>query len=183
MNDLEVGARLRKLRKEKNLSISALAEKSDVSAGLISQIERDLIAPSVVSLHRIAQALDVEINYFFKSSAPSYKLQRAGTQRILITNSGWDQHVILNGEWPDRPLDFICLTLKGGETYKRDCIAHNGEEFVYVISGELSFLIDDEELILKAGDSISFSSKHRHIYFNQGEEDCVSIWAITPKFF
>jgi transcriptional regulator with XRE-family HTH domain len=149
----------------------------------LSRIERNLTAPSVVSLYRIAQALGVNINYFFTSDSPSYALQRKGTHLIIITNQGLDQHIVLNSDWKNRNIDFLLLTLKGGEMYQRDCISHNGEEFVYVISGELSFLIDEDELILYPGDSLSFSSSHKHIYFNQGEEDCVSIWAIIPRFF
>ena len=62
--EFPIGARLKELRKTKGLSITELAEKSGVSTGLISQIERDLVVPSVVNLYRIAQALGTDINYF-----------------------------------------------------------------------------------------------------------------------
>ena len=59
------GSRLRELRKNKNISIAELSKLSDVSTGLISQIEREMVIPSVVSIWRLAQALDTNINYFF----------------------------------------------------------------------------------------------------------------------
>ncbi len=183
MAPLEIGSRLRKLRKGKHMSLSVLAEKSNVSTGLISQIERGLVAPSVVSLYHIAQALDVDISYFFTTSAPSYVLQRKGSHRVIITNNGLDEHILLNSERPNRTLDFLILNLKGGETYDRSCIAHSGEECCYVLSGTLSVLIDNEELTLQPGDSLCFSSSRPHLYFNAGKEDCTSVWAITPKFF
>ena len=51
--------------KIKNISIAELSKLSDVSTGLISQIEREMVIPSVVSIWRLAQALDTNINYFF----------------------------------------------------------------------------------------------------------------------
>ena len=84
---------------------------------------------------------------------------------------------------PKRALDMLLLTIAGGEEYSREKIGHEGEECVYVLSGELTFLIDEEELKLQPGDSIYFDSTHPHRYLNCGKEDCVSIWAITPRFF
>ena len=75
------------------------------------------------------------------------------------------------------------LYLKGGQAYDRECISHQGEECCYVLSGVLTVLIDEEEIALHPGDSLYFSSTHPHLYLNCGEEDCESIWAITPKFF
>lgn len=183
MPPLEIGRRLRRLRKERHMNLTELAEKSGVSIGLISQIERDLVAPSVVSLYHIAQALGTDISYFFSASDPCYVLQRKGTHKIIITNNGFDEHLMLSPDRPNRSLDFLKLTLKGGESYDREGFAHQGEEFCYVLSGELTILIDDEELKLQAGDSLWFSSSHPHLYINCTEEDCESIWAIVPKFF
>ena len=183
MAPLEIGKRLRRLRKERHMNLAELAEKSGVSIGLISQIERDLVAPSVVSLYHTAQALGTDISYFFSTSDPCYVLQRKGTHKIISTNSGLDEHLMLSPDRPNRAMDFLLLTLKGGEAYDREQISHQGEEYCYVISGELTILIDDEELKLQAGDSLWLSSNHPHLYINCGDEDCRSIWAITPKFF
>lgn len=183
MSALQIGSRLRRLRKERHMSLSVLSERSGVSTGLISQIERDLVAPSVVSLYHIAQALETDISYFFASTASGYTLQRRGSHRVITTNGGLDQHEMLTSPRHDRELDMLCLTLRGGESYNRERISHLGEECCYVLSGELTILIDDEELVLGPGDSLHFSSRHPHLYLNCGQEDCVSIWAMTPKFF
>ena len=66
--EFSIGTRLKELRKAKSFSITELAEKSGVSTGLISQIERNLVVPSVVNLYRIAQALGTDINYFFEKN-------------------------------------------------------------------------------------------------------------------
>lgn len=179
----EIGKKLKALRKKNGHSLAKLSELSGVSTGLLSQIERGMVAPSVVTLSHIANALNVDIGYFFSAQTAAYSVQRKGSQPIITTNNGLDKHIMLNGDWDNRPLDFLHLTLKGGEKYELDTISHRGEEFAYVLKGTLSFLIDGEQINLYAGDSISFSSTHPHLYFNDSEEDCESIWAITPKFF
>ena len=62
---MELGAKIRELRKKQNISIDQLSEKTGLSKGLISQIERDITGPSVTSLWKICQAMNVTMNYFF----------------------------------------------------------------------------------------------------------------------
>lgn len=63
--DINIGEKIKKLRKEKEMSIAELANKSDLSSSLISQIERNMVTPSIVSLWKIAQSLEVSVGYFF----------------------------------------------------------------------------------------------------------------------
>ena len=183
MAQLEIGRRLRNLRREKRISLTVLAEKSGVSVGLISQIERDLVTPSVISLFNLAKALGTDISYFFDEESAPYVLQRKGTHQVIHMDEDRYQHKMLSAAAPERALDMLLLTMRGGEEYSRATFPHSGEECVYVLSGELTFLIDNEVLTLNSGDSLYFHSTHPHRYINCGQEDCVSIWAITPKFF
>ncbi len=64
------GSKLRELRNEKQLSIAKLSTISDVSTGLISQIERDLVVPSALILFRLAQALETDMYAFFEDTPP-----------------------------------------------------------------------------------------------------------------
>ncbi len=184
MKELEIGSRLRRLRKDKGLSIAVLAEKSGVSTGLISQIERELVVPSAVSLYRIGKALDTDIGYFFASpETPEFGLQRGGSHKTIITNNGARRYELLVPDMPERRLDMVKITLRPGEVYSRDCVSHDGEECGYVLSGALTVLLDGREYLLKPGDSYYFASTIPHKYLNAGAEECVSIWGMTPKFF
>ncbi|MFN1911518.1 helix-turn-helix domain-containing protein [Clostridioides difficile] len=64
--NIDVGSKIRSLRKSKNISISTLAKNSDLSTGLISQIERNMVVPSIVAMCKISKALDINIGYFFE---------------------------------------------------------------------------------------------------------------------
>lgn len=182
--ELQIGTQLRKLRKSAGLSIADLSAKCGVSTGLISQIEREMVVPSVVNLYRIAQALNTNINYFFdEPQSREYGIVRRGDHKVIITCQGLSSYELLVPDQMAHVLDVVRVTLKGGEIYDHDCITHEGEECGYVLSGVLTVLLDGVEHELFPGDSIFFYSTHPHKYINNGAEDCVSVWGMTPRFF
>ena len=86
--EILIGGKLKQLRTEKKLSIAELSKLSDVSTGLISQIERDLVVPSVTSLWRLAQALDTNINYFFHEEPQEEQMIiRKGEHRTIVMHN------------------------------------------------------------------------------------------------
>lgn len=178
------GSRLRELRKNKNISIAELSKLSDVSTGLISQIEREMVIPSVVSIWRLAQALDTNINYFFDEDDVDDKvIIRKNDHRTVILHSNSSYYKLLSPASPEHLLDMTEITLKSGCAYEQNPLTHDGEECGYVLKGELVVLLGGKEYVLEEGDSIYFNSTVPHKYINRGDEDCISIWAMTPAFF
>jgi len=184
-DDIKVGSKLIKLRKEKKMSITTLSKKSGVSTGMISQIERELVVPSVVSLWRLAQALDTNVSYFFDENKPlSYTLTRNGDHREIKTEKGFASYKLLSPNDSDRRLDMCMVTIKPGEDLTDyELITHEGEECGYVLKGDLTVALKDKEFVLHEGDSIQFQSNQPHKYLNRSDEECISIWGMTPAFF
>lgn len=182
---LPIGTRLKEMRTKKKLSIAELSKMSEVSTGLISQIERDLVVPSVVSLWRLAQALDTHISLFFEEAPQTDGIIiRRGEHRVIVTHNSNTFYKMLSPSTSSRLLDLTEVRLKGGCSYeKKDTVCHEGEECGYVLKGTLTLILNESEYILYEGDSISFSSTLPHKYINETEEDCISIWAMTPTFF
>ena len=182
--EFQIGGRLKERRKSKGLSITDLAEQSGVSTGLISQIERDLVVPSVVNLYRIAQVLDADINYFFENEqAEAVQITRCGEHKQMITDQGNSIYKLFTSSRKGHVLDLVQVTLRGGEDYSREMVAHKGEECGFVLKGVLTLLVEDREYRLHDGDSVYFRSSVPHKYTNRDNEDCVSVWAMTPTFF
>ena len=182
--EFQIGSRLKKLRKESGLSMAELSAKSGVSVGLISQIERDIVVPSVVNLYRIAHAMNSDINYFFEDKqSDNLRIIRRGKHKVITADHGNSEYELLSPYKGGRLMDLLRITLKGGELYERETITHAGEECGYVLQGTLTVLLDGNEYRLGVGDSIYFSSVLPHKYINDEAEDCVSIWATTPVFF
>lgn len=182
--EIDIGPKIRDLRKKHALSIKALAEITELSTGLISQIERDLVIPSVVVLFKIAKALDVSIGYFFDEAEPfaaSLVVRKNERKRIVIGRSNALYELLT----PDlnRQIEFLRIVLKGGESSMDELVSHEGEECGIVIQGKMMVKFKDAEYVLEEGDSIAYECTRPHIYVNVGEGECVSIWAMTPPSF
>lgn len=178
------GSRLRELRNNKKMSMAELAKRSDVSTSLISQIERDMVIPSVVTIWRLAKVLDTNINYFFDDEDNNDQvLIRNGNHKIVITHGNSCHYKLLSSGDADRMLDMVEITLKVGCAYEQNPLVHDGEECGYVLKGTLIVEVNGKQYTLNEGDSISFKSTIPHKYINNGTEDCVSIWSMTPSFF
>ena len=127
--EILIGGKLKQLRTEKKLSIAELSKLSDVSTGLISQIERDLVVPSVTSLWRLAQALDTNINYFFHEEPHEEQMIiRNGDHRTIVMHNDSSYYKLLHPNKDNRMLDMMVITLKSGYTYEKKPIGHDGEE-------------------------------------------------------
>lgn len=184
---LNIGCKLKHLRKTKNLSILDLSKLSEVSTGIISQIERNKVVPSVVTLYKLSNALHAHISYFFDDpeSTPDSIIKK-GTHKKIIMNDKHGVYEILSSGNENTLLDMVKVTLVPGEIKEepgKKAIAHQGEECGYVLEGTLTILIDGVEYTLEEGDSITFASTKAHRYINRSKKDCVSIWAMTPQFF
>lgn len=184
---LHVGARLKELRKNEKLSIATLSERSQVSTGLISQIEHDKVVPSVVTLWRLSQALKTNISYFFEEDeAPTRQIIRKGNQRILLTDKGHTEYTLYTSTNPMRTLDMCKVCIQPGQIIEEDFMdlaTHEGEECGVVLSGEVTVRLGNEEITLYEGDSITFKSTIPHKYLNHSDEVSVSMWSMTPTFF
>lgn len=187
IENIQVGSRLKKLRGKRKMSIAALSEASQVSTGLISQIEHDKVVPSVVTLWRLSQALETSISYFFEEAeAPAHHVLKKGAQRKLITDKGRTEYTLYTPSDPTRMLDMCKVCIQPGQIIEEDAmdlVSHEGEECGVVLEGEMVVRIRDQEIVLDEGDSITFKSTEPHKYLNRSDKRCVSIWSMTPTFF
>lgn len=182
--NIDIGKKIRDLRKEKKMNISILAEKAGVSPGLISQVERNMVTPSIVSLWKIAQSLDVSVGYFFDEEIKPITnpvVIKKNRKRLSVSNNN-AIYELLSADL-NRKIEFLYITIKVGDSTTKDFVTHEGEECGIVIRGRLLIKMQDREYLLEEGDSIYFDSTIPHRYINVGEEICESIWAMTPPSF
>lgn len=166
-----VGTKLRKLRKERDLSQRDLASHSGVSANAISLIERNEISPSVATLQRLATALSVRISYFFeKDDSQANVIHIKAEERPSLSSRG----VTITGigkRLRDQEVEPFCITLSPGAASGLQPVIHAGHEIVCCLQGMIEYDIDGTVYLLEAGDFLLFEAELPHFWRNPTADD------------
>ncbi len=185
--DHALGHQIRDLRLAKGITIPRLAARIDRSVGWISQIERGKSAVTISALHQIAEALEVQVSWFFATgSAPAADelgivLRKRNRRKLDFQGSGVHEEMLsprLSGQ-----LLLVETTFApGASTGDRDR-ERRGEEAGLVISGTLELHVEGQVFKLEAGDSFSFTRRGPHRCHNPEREPAVVLWVITPPSY
>ena len=177
---MDIGAKLKELRILKGLTQEELADRAELSKGFISQLERDLTSPSIATLMDILQCLGTSIGEFFNET-PEEQIVFGKTDYFekhdleLKNEIKW---IIPNAQ--KNMMEPILLTLEpGGETYPDN--PHEGEEFGYVLQGNISIHIGRKTYKAKKGESFYFVSDKKH--YLSSKAGAVLIWVSSPPSF
>lgn len=157
--EIQLGEVVRALREASGLSVRTLASTVGFSPSFISQVENGLASPSISSLERIASALGVSLVEFFQAAEtkPS-SVVRAGERPRL--ESGWSKAQIESlGAGGKSRLEPLVITLRSGGASGKRAHAHAREQFLYVLEGEVSVLLDEDEFSLRRGDALTIPSQ------------------------
>ena len=169
IQEMHIGEKIKKLREERGYSLPEMAQKTGFSSALLSQIENHMISPPLGTLIKIGQALDVPIGYFFedKSEAPFVIVrseERAHISRVASKEGikfGY-RYESLAQDKKNRYMEPFLVTLEPATKKDRNAYSHEGEEFIFVLEGEMEVTLEDHTDILRPGDCIYFESKLRH---------------------
>jgi len=162
---LLVGERIREIRTGQGLSLRALSELSKLSTNAISLIERGDNSPTVSSLHNLATALRVPITAFFEQQPNGHVIHLKNNRRPASESAGVRMENLGSG-LPNQQLEPFLLSIRPGGSSTRNQITHSGEEFVYVMRGELTCRINEQDYDLEQGDSLLFLASQPHVYRN-----------------
>jgi len=175
-----IGSRLRKLRRERSMTLSDAAKGTNLSVSFLSCLERGQAHASVAALQRLAVFYKTNILSFFGGAEQSGKLVRPGQRIELSSEPGVRLELLAFGSTAMEPHLFRLApgTSSGGSYH------HEGEEFIFVISGRCDVWLDEvEHYQLCAGDSLYFSSSQTHRWSNPYKHQAVLLWINTPPTF
>lgn len=185
-DSIPVGQQIRDLRRAKGLRIAGLASEIGRSVGHVSQVERGLSPVTIPDLKKIADALGVEINWFFQGQAmapPEERdiiVRRANRRELNYSGTGVREALLsphLHGAF-----EMVMTTLEpgadSGVAYSR-----TGEEGGFVLEGTLDLEVDGRKYSLSAGDSFSFESTRPHRCANSGSHVTRVLWVISPPSY
>jgi len=190
-----IGPRLRQARERKNMSVRGLARYVGVSPSLVSQIERGRVMPSVGTLYSIANELGLVVDDLFggiqsKSKARDHSDAAADlTDPVLHAAQRKSIRLADGVRWerltptPDKEVEFLLVVYDvGAESCPKDAlIRHGGNEYAYVIRGQLGIKIGFEEFELGPGDSIAFDAQMPHRLWTIGKEPAEALWVVLNR--
>jgi len=182
-----LGFQIRSLRHAKGLSLQQLAAKASLSTGMISQLERGRVSPSVRSLRLISQALEVPPAYFFQESdlPPPEEIGvivRSRSRRTLNLGTTGVAKQLLTPDTSGQ-LQLTLIRLQPNGSSGDEAYTHRGEDAGLVLSGTLRLWVDEHAYLLEAGDSFRFRSSSPHRFENPTQGITEVLWAVTPPFY
>lgn len=178
-----LGSRLRQRRKELGLTVHNVAKSTGLTVGFISQIERDISRPSLASLYAVARALDTSVDQFV-SEAPvrQHQMVSHSNKRTKFSLGATEPfYEFLEPGFAEAKLNACITHVPPG--FASETMRHEGEDFVYLISGSMIYVVDEVEYPLQAGGTLHFSSSLPHRSRNPGTEVATELWVGTMRVF
>ncbi len=173
IQDLALGEKIRRLRQDKGFSMQDLSERTGLSKGLISQIEKEQVSLPISTLLKVASSLDTDIGLLFQDEqheTPSSRIavvrkhERIVSQRRQVQGKvhlGYTYEALAyNKAFKQMEPFLVSFEPKDEQDVLR--FSHEGEEFAFVLTGRLEFTTDTEKIVLEQGDSLYFDSVLLH---------------------
>ena len=174
-----IGIRLRQLRAKHGLSLAQVAKAVGISLGFLSALERSHMSASVATLRKLARFYKTSILEFFDPAESDSRVVPPEKRKVLEAGPGVRMDLLAWGNTVMEPHLFRIAPQAGsGESY-----THEGEEFLYVLQGELHISLEEEQYRLRPGDSFYFESATPHRWKNPGRKETWVLWVNTPPTF
>lgn len=185
VDDLAIGRKIRDLRQGRALSIKELAERSELSAGAISQIERGIGSTSLRSIRSICKALDVPLGILFHDETLDVAeefVRRFHQRETLNLGHGTTKQMLTARA--SQKLEMLLVNVEPGGNSGPETYSHEGEEMGVVLKGGvLDLYVAENKFQLKEGDSFAFPSTLPHRFANTSRASCKVIWVNSPGLY
>jgi transcriptional regulator with XRE-family HTH domain len=176
-----LGVKIKELRNAKGWTLKALAEHSKLNINTLSMIETGKTSPSIYTLQQLAKALNVPLVDFFKDSENTSPV-------VLIHHDQRPESICcqaliqnLGGGLKKSTIEPFIISLPLNSSSGGRNIIHRGYEFVYCLSGKITYWIQDIDYTLTAGDSLLFSAEKTHRWANSNDGESQFILILTPQ--
>ena len=176
----DIGTKLKSLRLSHHLTLEELANRSELSKGFLSQVERNLTSPAVDSLEDILEALGVTLHDFFDEQEPETLVF---DEEDFFVNEQDDyviNYIVPNAQKNDMEPILIHLPAK---KCSMKIEPHGGEEFGYVLTGKVCLHFGAREEVVKTGQTFYLKGTRTHYLENKWQRDAGVIWIMTPPNF
>ncbi len=177
-----LGETLRHARRERGMTVEALAAAAGVSTGSISQLERGQGNPAFLTLRRLAEALGLPVVHFVQGPPTTGMVVRASERKRLHLPDTDLVYELLTPSLQGR-LEVLRTSIPPGWSNESKPFVHEGEECVHLLSGRLEVVVGTGCFGLGEGDSITYDATRPHWYRNVADSTALILGAVTPPSF
>jgi transcriptional regulator with XRE-family HTH domain len=163
LSNLNIGDRIKMLRIAQKRTMQEIAALSDLSKSMISKIENNKAVPSVAALVKIATALGTNISSLLEGESFMNAIvttQKMAMDNLTPTEKGYAIYPYASGYHHKKMQPFLFVARKDDVIPHE--LSHEGEEFIYIIKGQMRMQVGEVEYLLKTGDSLYFNSVQKH---------------------
>lgn len=175
-NIKSIGSSIRRLRKSQGVTLQQLAEKTNLSIGYLSYIERNTKSPTLVNLQKICEVLNTSLGDLLERTAEAKYVIRCEDREITINekNNTKIETISFGKEYGS----YLYMTIEPGSDFQGTYWTHKCNEVGTVLSGKLGVDIDGQIYELKEGDTVLIKAHSRHCCYNRSDSEAVvTFWA------
>jgi len=157
--------RVRELRSEMGMTLQDVARLTGLSKALISKVENGVVSPPIATLAKLSEALEVPIGEFFESKDATDNavfFPKSKRKRIQgrLSQHAYNYELLVPSR-KRRDMQPMIITVDG-KSYKFKLMDHSGEQFIYLLEGEMGYVVGDQQYEMTPGDSLYFNARILH---------------------
>jgi len=185
---LQIGEKIKRFREDNSLTLKDMAQRTGLSTAVLSQIENHLISPPLGTLIRLTRALDLRPGHFFDQhpdrpftlvrKAEGRPVSRFASKRGIQYGYSYES---LGHDMKDRHMEPFLVTLEPATLASPKPASHDGEEFLFVLEGEMEVTLGDHGDVLQPGDAIYYDSNIPHLVQCKGNEKALILAVIYSR--
>ncbi len=177
-----LGERIKRRRDSYHMQLNDLAKKVRISSSALSQIENAKASPSIVTLKAIAENLHTTIGELIgeNEALTNNPLVKFEEKHFVEKNESGASLFLLSNHGNRKQMDAFLIEFQENSNSQNIFKTHPGQEFCFIVKGELEIILDDKKYILKENDSFYFNSSRVHSAQNLAKGLTQMIWVVTP---
>ena len=175
-----IGDKIKQLRLQNDFTQEELADRCELSKGYISQLENDLTSPSIATLIDILSALGTTLTEFFTEEQEVQVVFKESDYFEKCEDDQIKNWLVQNAQ--KNLMEPLKIILKPNGSTQED-VPHEGEEFGYVLDGEITLHLGNKKFVCKKGETFYFKSDKKHYIINTKQKDAEFIWVSCPPTF
>jgi quercetin dioxygenase-like cupin family protein/ribosome-binding protein aMBF1 (putative translation factor) len=178
----DIGVRIKSFRQMRGWTLDLLASRARLSKSYMSRLEDGDRQPSIASLISISRALGVSLSALLSDEAPIRDLRVVRGEEVPAVTGNGLVYQVHSGAIPGAVMQPLRITISAGRTGE-ELYRHEGEEWLYVLSGKLNVIISEESFELNPGDSIHFdaSAGHRLTAADGKDVEAILVASVAPR--